>query len=108
MANAEQCKVSLVISKTRVAPIKKMTLPRQELMGALLVARLLVFVRNALRLPMDTSYCCFTDSNIVLGWIKADPSKWKQFVGIESVKFRISPTLPTGLIVQEGTILLTC
>ncbi|GFR97029.1 retrovirus-related Pol polyprotein from transposon [Elysia marginata] len=58
-----------------------MKLPRLELMGALLVARLLVFVKNALKLPMDTSYCCFTDLTIVLGWIKADPSKWKQFVG---------------------------
>ncbi|GFS25559.1 transposon Tf2-6 polyprotein [Elysia marginata] len=81
MANAEQCKVSLVISKTRVASIKKMALPRLELMGALLVARILVFLRNALNFPMDTSYCCFTDSTIVLGWIKADPSKWKEFVG---------------------------
>ena len=46
--------VSLVASRSRVAPIKRVTLPRLELMGALLCSRLVVFVRNALRLGNDT------------------------------------------------------
>lgn len=42
--------VSFVTSRARVAPLKNITLPRLELLGALLAARLLVFVRKALQL----------------------------------------------------------
>ena len=72
--------VSLVISKGKVAPIKKVTLPRLELLAALLCARLLTFVRKALKLPADVRYRCWTDSMVTLGWIQSDPSKWKMFV----------------------------
>ena len=40
------CKISLVMSRTRVAPIKKWILPKLELMGAILCARLVVFVKK--------------------------------------------------------------
>lgn len=68
------CKVSLVISKTRVAPIKKLTLPKLELMGALLCDRLVEFVKNALDLKMKADTACWTDSTRTLGWIKSNPS----------------------------------
>ena len=72
--------VSLVMAKSRVSPLKKLTLPRLELLGCLVAARLVVFVRRALRLPEDTPISCWTDSMIALGWIRANPLKWKQFV----------------------------
>ena len=71
---------SLVISKNKVAPIKKQTLPRLELLGCLLAARLVMFVREALELPPDTPYTCWTDSMICVGWIKSKADKFKQFV----------------------------
>ena len=70
----------LIISKARVAPLKKLTLPRLELLGALLCARLLVFVRKALKLPTEVESRCWTDSTIVLTWIKGDLGRWKMFV----------------------------
>ena len=45
-------KFSLVVSRAKVFPIKRLSLPRLELMGAL-CARLMVYVRQALKLPVD-------------------------------------------------------
>lgn len=70
----------LVMSRARVAPLKRVSLPRLELLAALLAARLLVFVREALKLPVETPYSCWTDSTVVLNWVKGDSSRWKQFV----------------------------
>ncbi|XP_064470266.1 uncharacterized protein LOC135385019 [Ornithodoros turicata] len=39
--------VNLLMSKSRVAPLKELTLPRLELMGALVAARLVNYVRTA-------------------------------------------------------------
>ena len=58
------------MSKAKVVPVKKLTLPRLELMGALLSARLLVFVKQALRLNDTVSLICWTDSMIFLSWVK--------------------------------------
>ena len=72
---------TLVISKVKVAPLKNLTIPRLELMGSLLCARLLVFVRKALKLSEDTVYVCWTDSMVALSWIKGESHRLKQFVG---------------------------
>ena len=73
-------KVTLVISRAKVAPIKKVTLPRLELLSVLLCARLIVFVKKTLKLDDNIVYRCWTDSMIALSWIKGEPHKWKTFV----------------------------
>ncbi|XP_068202710.1 uncharacterized protein [Palaemon carinicauda] len=66
------CQSSLVMSKARVAPIKKLTLPKLELMGALLCARLVRFIERALDFKIKPGIVCWTDSTITLGWIRSD------------------------------------
>ena len=70
---------SLIASKTRVAPLPAQTIPRLELLGALLLARLVVSVRNALG-SIVSGYECFTDSLVVLHWIKGKDKAWKPYV----------------------------
>ena len=69
----------LMASKTRVAPLKPQTVPRLELLGALLLARLMTSVKCALR-RWVTEWSCFTDSLVVLHWIKGTDQCWKPFV----------------------------
>ncbi|XP_070526960.1 uncharacterized protein [Cardiocondyla obscurior] len=77
--NDRNINTQLVCAKTRVAPIKKMTIPRLELTAALMLTKLIVNVQKALNLN-DINIHCWTDSSITLEWINSHPSKWKDFV----------------------------
>ena len=70
---------SLIASKTRVEPLPMQTIPKLELLGALLLARLMVSVKKSLG-DIVTACKCFTDSTIVLHWMKGTNKNWKPFV----------------------------
>ncbi|GFW76734.1 integrase catalytic domain-containing protein [Trichonephila clavipes] len=72
--------VNLITSKTRVAPLKAVTLPRLELLGALVAARLSSRVQEIIRKKKECKVFHWTDSKIVLFWIKGSSKRWKQFV----------------------------
>ena len=73
--------VSFVMSKGRVAPLRqRLTLPRLELMGCVIAAELVKFVRETLHLPENTPYVCWSDSMIALGWLRGRPERWNVFV----------------------------
>lgn len=64
--------VTLVMSRSRVAPVKPITLPKLELMAAVIATRLAKFVMQSLYLKSsesDTSVYLWSDSQITLHWI---------------------------------------
>ncbi|GBN88844.1 hypothetical protein AVEN_176729-1 [Araneus ventricosus] len=63
--------VTLVHARSRVAPVKTVTIPRLELLACLIGARLLSSVINDLKL-YDVNIYCWTDSTTALCWIQRD------------------------------------
>ena len=76
----ENVHVSLVTSKTKVAPIKRLSIPRLELCGAQLLARILYHVQQVLCISSDDLYA-WSDSTIVLSWLDGNPKRFKTYVG---------------------------
>jgi hypothetical protein len=68
----------IIMAKSRVSPIKAVTIPRLELMGAVLSTRLAKSILKVLPNVARTTY--WTDSTNVLHWIRSESRTFKQFV----------------------------
>ncbi|XP_053699051.1 uncharacterized protein LOC128746023 [Sabethes cyaneus] len=81
-------KVELLTSKSRVAPLKKRSIPRLELCAAKLAAQLVAKVGTALEIRVESIWC-WSDSTVVLFWLRSPSPTWKTFVSNRVAEIQI-------------------
>ena len=70
---------TLLIGKSRVAPLKFFSIPRLELTAATLSVKISTMLKNELDIHVDDEIF-WTDSKVVLGYINGDVRRFKVFV----------------------------
>ena len=78
--SSNQIVCSLISSKSRIAPLKPMTMPRLELQGAVLGSRLTESIKEEIDVNFDAIHY-WVDSTIVLQYIYNESKRFKVFVG---------------------------
>lgn len=71
--------VKFVPAKSRVAPLKQLTIPRLELQAAVLASRLAKSIQEESKIDFKDGKF-FTDSTITLAWIQSLSCSFKPFV----------------------------
>jgi hypothetical protein len=71
--------IHLLISKSRVAPLKTQSITGLELLAAQLLAQLTNKTLPTLDLTISKK-CFWTDSSIVLAWLSQESNQWQTFV----------------------------
>ncbi|XP_036147477.1 uncharacterized protein LOC118647191 [Monomorium pharaonis] len=77
----------LLCAKSRVAPVKKLTIPRLELCGAVILVDLIQLILDSLPITFHGVYA-WSDSTIVLAWIAGDAGRQKTFVANRVAKIQ--------------------
>ncbi|XP_054709007.1 uncharacterized protein LOC129218706 [Uloborus diversus] len=89
-----EIRTSLVWAKCRVSPIKRLTIPRLELMGAIIAARMCKYLKTVFSSHVLDVHI-WSDSIVALHWIKGSPINWKPFVAnrVEEIQSLTNPRI---------------
>ncbi|XP_028314842.1 uncharacterized protein LOC114470696 [Gouania willdenowi] len=77
--NKDEVYVAFILGKSRVAPLKQMTIPRMELTAAVLAVRVDIMLQRELHLKLDKSIF-WTDSTTVLKYLNNETKRFQTFV----------------------------
>ena len=81
-------------AKSRVSPIAKQSIPRLELLGALILSRLTKSVKRVLEEVVEIKYTTHcSDSQAALAWIKNTNGTYKQYVQDRAKEVRLNSDL---------------
>jgi hypothetical protein len=75
----DETMICLACSKNRLSSVKRITLPRLELLSALMGARLLHYFGRASVYDIN-QVIIWSNATVALGWIRNDPNRWNTFV----------------------------
>ena len=92
MSTSTETHCSLVMAKSRVAPLKIVTIPRLELTAAVLSVQVSQFLKRELDVVISREVF-WTDSKVVLGYLNNDVRRFKTFVAnrVQYIKNHSAP-----------------
>ena len=93
--------VRFVAAKSRVSPLKELTIPRLELQAAVLASRLAKSIQEETRLKILRTMFV-SDSRVTLAWIQGMPRSYKPFVSCRVSEIQSNSNPAAGLQITVG------
>ena len=85
----ETIKTCFLMVKSRTAPLKTIILPWLKLMWVLVAARICKYLKNVFG-NLTEKWFLWSDSKIVITWLRGSPNNWKPFVSNHVAEIKAS------------------